>query len=175
MARYEKAGRLARLRGGRAVPALGAQRRLQALMRLGWSSHRIATEAGLPHRNHVWRILHGQKGKPTTWIQRSTDEWVREVYDRLSMTVPEGRYVARTRAYAERMGWPPPLAWDDIDNDQEPRGVGVNGPQYASADLLAEWDHFRAAGESIHACAKSLGVTVGAIEKAVERTRRAVA
>ena len=119
IARYEKAGRLARLNGGRAVPALGAQRRLQALMALGWSSHRIATIAGLPHRNHVWRILNGQQGKPTVWIQRSTHAWVCRVYDELSMTVPTGRYVARTKAYAERMGYLPPLAWDDIDDPHE--------------------------------------------------------
>lgn len=119
MARYEKAGRLARLNGGRAVPALGAQRRLQALMRLGWSSHRIAAEAGLPHRNHVWRIIHGQKGRPTVWIQRSTHAWVCEVYERLSMTVPEGHYVTRTRDFAEQQGWAPPLAWDDIDDPAE--------------------------------------------------------
>ena len=113
MARYEKAGRLARLRGGRAVPALGSKRRLQALMRLGWSSQRIAAEAGLPHRNHVWRLLHGQKGKPTVWVQRSTQQWVNEVYDRLSMQIPTGPYVERTRKYAEAQGWAPPLAWDE--------------------------------------------------------------
>lgn len=119
LARDEKARRLERLRGGRAVPAIGAKRRLQALMRLGWSSHRIAVEAGLPHRNHVWRIVHGQKGRPTVWIQKSTDKWVRDVYDRLSMTIPTGRYVNRTRMYAERQGWLPPLAWTNIDDPNE--------------------------------------------------------
>lgn len=119
MARYEKAGRLARLNGGLAVPALGSQRRLQALMRLGWSSHAIAAAAGLKHRNHTLRILNGQKGKPTVWVQKSTDKWVREVYDKLSMQVPTGAHANRTRAHAERMGWPPPLAWDDIDNPNE--------------------------------------------------------
>jgi hypothetical protein len=128
MARYEKEGRLARLQGGRAVPALGAQRRLQALMRLGWSSHRIAAAAGLSHRNHVWRIVNGQKGKPTVWIQRDTAEWVSRVYDELSMQIPTGRYVNRTRAYAERMGWPVPLAWDDIDNDPEPADMTPRRP-----------------------------------------------
>lgn len=127
MARYEKAGRLARLNGGLAVPALGAQRRLQALMRLGWSSHAIAVEAGLPHRNHVWRIINGQKGRPTVWVQRSTDQWVREVYERLSMRLPTTHYVGRTRAHAERMGWPPPLAWDDIDDPDERPATTVSG------------------------------------------------
>lgn len=144
MARYEKAGRLARLNGGLAVPALGAKRRLQALLRLGWSSHRIAAEAGLSHRNHVWRILNGQKGKPTVWIQRDTDKWVREVYDRLSMQIPEGRYVARTRAYAERMGYLPPLAWIDIDDpDEHPELDAVDGddfdPVVVDRILAGDW------------------------------------
>jgi hypothetical protein len=128
LARDEKARRLDRLRGGRAVPAIGAQRRLQALMRLGWSSHRIAKEAGLPHRNHVWRIINGQKGRPTGWIRRDTDAWVREVYDRLSMKIPTGHYVNRTRAYAERAGWAPPLAWDEgaIDDPDARPHTGSN-------------------------------------------------
>lgn len=163
MARYEKAGRLARLRGGKAVPALGAQRRLQALMALGWSSHSIAVAAGVPHRNHVWRIIHGQKGKPTRWIQRSTHEWVCRVYDDLSMKLPDGRYVARTRAYASRNSWPPPLCWDDIDDpNEQPRGIRTNDRR----DLLADWADLRAAGESIEHAAARLGVTVGAIERA---------
>lgn len=138
MARYEKAGRLARLRGGRAVPAQGAQRRLQALMAIGWSSNAIAERAGLAHRNHVWRIVNGQKGKPTVWIRKDTDEWVRRIYDELSMVVPEGRYVARTKAHAAKKGWAPPLAWNDIDTDDNPRGVGwkprVEGDRYRGHD-----------------------------------------
>lgn len=119
IARYEKEGRLARLNGGRAVPALGAQRRLQALMALGWSSNAIAVAANRRHRNHVWRVVNGQNGKPTRWLQRETDEWVRQVYTELSTTTPTGRYVARTRAHAERMGWPPPSAWLDPDDPDE--------------------------------------------------------
>lgn len=137
MARYEKAGRLARLRGGKAVPALGAQRRLQALLALGWSSHSIAVAAGVAHRNHVWRIVHGQKGKPTKWIQRETFEWVCRVYDELSMKLPDGRYAPRTRAYAERNGWAPPLAWDDIDDpDETPAGWPYN--RATRAELLTD-------------------------------------
>jgi hypothetical protein len=35
------------------------------------------------------------------------------------------------RKYAERKGWPPPLAWDDIDNDPKP-------PKPESANTLDE-------------------------------------
>lgn len=122
-ARYEKKRRLDRLRGGRAIPALGAQRRIQALMRLGWMATDIAEEAGWgrDHDNYVRRILKGQKGKPTRWLERATDATIRDVYERLSMRLPEmNQYRARTRAKAEAAGWPPPLAWDDIDTDPTP-------------------------------------------------------
>jgi len=127
IARYEKAGRLARLQGGRAVPALGSQRRIQALMRLGWTSSDIADAAGWTHRNQVFRILKGQKGRPCVWLQRSTAEAVRDVYERLSMSLPEPTPTrARTRAKAQRMGWAPPLAWDDIDDPNERPHVGTD-------------------------------------------------
>lgn len=125
MARYEKAGRLARLNGGRAVPAIGTQRRIQALMRLGWTSTDIATEAGWQHRNGVLRILNGQKGRPTRWVERKTADTIAAIYARLSMQTPEMTPTrARTRARAERLGYAPPLAWDDIDNpDEQPQGT----------------------------------------------------
>lgn len=133
LARDEKARRLDKLRGGRAVPAIGAQRRLRALMALGWSSNAIATHAGLPDRNHVLRVLNGQKGKPTTWVERKTHEWVCRVYDDLSMTVPTTPYAARTRAYATARGWSPPLAWDHIDDaTEQPKGC----PQGLVEDAL---------------------------------------
>lgn len=121
MAKYEKSGRLARLNGGRAVPALGYQRRVQALMRLGWTSPDIARAAGWPHRNYVLRVINGQKGKPTTWLERKTADALAAAYDQLSMVTPEMTPTrARTKARATRLGYAPPLAWDDIDRDDAP-------------------------------------------------------
>lgn len=128
MARYEKAGRLARLNGGRAIPAIGAQRRIQALMRLGHTSEDIARAAGWSHRNQVLRILNGQRGRPTTWLERGTHQTICRVYDQLSMRLPEmDRYRRRASTLAERKGWAPPLAWDDID-DPAARPSGTSEP-----------------------------------------------
>jgi hypothetical protein len=119
-ARYEKKRRLDRLRGGRQVPAIGAQRRIHALMRLGWTSTDIAEAAGMGRRESVLRIVNGQKGKPTTWIERKTHAAITDVYERLSMRLPDpAPHRARTRAIAERKGFAPPLAWDDIDDPDE--------------------------------------------------------
>lgn len=126
IARYEKATKYRRHAGITwAIPALGVQRRIQALMRLGWTSTDIAYECGLNNRNGVLRVLHGQKGKPCVWVERKTYRRFAEVYERLSMTVPEHSAVrARTRSIAERRGYMPPLAWDDIDLDLEPNLAG---------------------------------------------------
>lgn len=107
-----------------AIPALGVQRRIQALMSLGWTSTDIASECGLSNRNGVLRILHGQKGKPCRWVERKTYRRFAEAYERLCMTIPDHTPIrARTRAIAARKGYLPPLVWDDIDTDPEPRNV----------------------------------------------------
>lgn len=127
-ARYEKEGRLLRSQGRtRAVSPIGAQRRIRALMRVGWTSTDIAQAAGWPARNYVLRILNGQKGKPTRYVSRDIHEVIVDVYDRLSMRLPEPSPCrARTRSLAQRRGYPSPLAWDDdaID-DPNARPVGM--------------------------------------------------
>lgn len=127
IARYEKGRRLTNLRGGRAVPALGIQRRIQALMCLGWTSTEIATEAGYAHRNYALRVLHGQKGKPANWLERKTADRFTAAYDVLSMRVPPaGSLRGRTIRHALRNGYAPPLAWDCIDTDPAPNLGGID-------------------------------------------------
>lgn len=130
--RYEKESRLIRIQGGRrSVPAIGAQRRIQGLMRLGWSSTDIAKAAGWSNRNYVLRVINGQKGKPTTWLEARTDNTIREVFERMAMKLPEMTPIrARTRSLAAKKGYLPPLAWDDIDNPNE-RPVGVTNDHRA--------------------------------------------
>lgn len=121
IARYQKEGRHLRHQGlVRAVPAIGAQRRIRALMRLGWTGTDIAEALGWSHRNSVRRILVGQNGKPCNWIERRTHYAVAEVYERLCMVIPPRKPCrARTRTQSERKGWPPPLAWTNIDDPRE--------------------------------------------------------
>jgi len=131
-ARYEKEGRVLRSQGmTRIVDATGAQRRIRALMRIGWTSTDIAKVAGWPERNYVLRILNGQKGKPTRQVSRATDQAIRRAYDLLSMrTPPSSPARARTRALAERRGYPSPLAWDDdVIDDPQARPVGMHDPR----------------------------------------------
>lgn len=122
IAKYEKLTKYRRHAGIQwAIPALGVQRRIQALMCLGWTSADIAREAGLHNRNGVLRVLHGQNGRPCSWVERKTYRRFAEVYERLCMTIPDhSPHRARCRSLALKKGYLPPLSWDDIDRDPDP-------------------------------------------------------
>lgn len=164
-ARYE----MNRARGipGRLSP-VGTQRRLQALVALGftWSyldrymGNRMAEKFGSGRLNYVFPATHAK---------------VLETFNALADTEPpqttaaERGAVTKARNMARRHGWPPPGAWFDIDDPDERPDPGWRPLQYRAEELAAEWDHLRWAGVSIYTAASQLGVTVGAIEKAVER------
>jgi lambda repressor-like predicted transcriptional regulator len=157
-----------------AVPNIGTRRRIQALVALGWSLSEISREAGYD-RSHAALIL----TRPGP-LQQTTANRIAEVYGRLSMTLPPQRTkvekidASRSRNLARRKGWLPPLAWDEgaIDDPDHVPPVGRSEHIYLAAELVAEWDHLRRSGESIEQAAPQLGVTVGAIEKALERTAK---
>lgn len=95
--------------------SLGTTRRIQALMRLGWTSQDIADRLGWKHNRAVTNIFDRAE------ITNAHRDAIAAVYDELSMRVGPS---SRTRAYAERQGWPPPLAYDDIDDPNDnPKGI----------------------------------------------------
>lgn len=114
---YEKHRRHEHRNGNpRRIPALGTQRRIRALMTLGWSSTALAQAGGWTSNREIQNLLYARK-----YVYRQTAQRVAELYERLCMT--EGPS-AITRLHAERNNWTPPLGWDDIDHDPEPHGVG---------------------------------------------------
>lgn len=105
----------------RTVPSRGAQRRVRALQRLGWSLRMIANEAGWNHAEDLHYLLRNPSCNRRTW------ERIAETYERLSMTLPPHcSATARARNRAERLGYAPPLAWDDIDRDERPLIGGLD-------------------------------------------------
>lgn len=116
MRRYWKLMRVNAVRGETLrVPGLSVRRRVEALFRLGWTADEIAAEAGWSNRNDVIRL------RSVKWVERKTFKVVAEVYERMCMSLPpcDGRYRTRQRNHAERNGWLPPLAWDNIDDPNE--------------------------------------------------------
>jgi len=99
---------------------VGVVRRLQALMRIGWSMRALATEIGV-HESTLQKAIRTADVRQFVRIALATA--VVDAYNRLHLTSPEGRGASRARATAAARGFAPPLAWDDIDNDPEPPTV----------------------------------------------------
>jgi transcriptional regulator with XRE-family HTH domain len=101
------------------VDAIGARRRVQALIVNGWSQTKLAERAGVSPRQ-FGRVLR----QPT--VRATTHGAIEALFDQLWNVAPpqatehDRAAAERCRGYARALGWLPPLAWDDIDTDEAP-------------------------------------------------------
>lgn len=101
------------------VPRIGAARRVQALLALGWPHHELRA-AGISNSAQII-------GAPGELITVYRWRQVRDVYDALSMTRgPSPR--TRARARAAKLGYAPPLAWDEDTLDDPNATPHHTGP-----------------------------------------------
>lgn len=109
-AREAKQRRLAVERGRvYQVPCDRSRRKVRALMALGWPASEIGRRIGVTQQA-VSRIL----ARDT--IRVTTEARIDEAYIDLEMAIPADTiYIRRTKNAARKAGWPPPLAWEDID------------------------------------------------------------
>jgi len=118
--------------------ATGTRRRLQALLRLGWSADRLAADLARTSRR-LERTLTCQQ------VTVATAQRVSDVYEQLSSHPPAEDNPAQrasadaTREWAISAGWLAPLAWDDIDNDPDPGPTG--SPRSAAPDTTPGTGH----------------------------------
>lgn len=94
----------------RTVPATPTIRRIRALVAIGWDFRRLSARLG---RSQAY--VRGLTIRPT--VTTTTRDTINRLYDELCMTPGPSK---RSRLYAQRNSWPPPLAWEDIDTDPEP-------------------------------------------------------
>ena len=107
------------------VPRVGAVRRVQALMAMGWSHHDLA-RAGVPN---TARLLTGTGNLVTAQRWRE----ISELYDRLSMTPGPS---PQTRGWAKTLSYAPPLAWDEGTIDDPRARPHGNGGEHASGQVI---------------------------------------
>lgn len=95
------------------VSAVGSLRRIEALVKQGWTFQAITERGGLRRHIHSEIIRRGQ-------VFAATRSAIVAVYADLWDQQPaETTGAVRSRLRAQREGWPPPLAWDD--------GMGPHG------------------------------------------------
>ncbi|MCU1592449.1 MAG: hypothetical protein JWP11_3705 [Frankiales bacterium] len=159
------------LLAARYVDATGAQRRIRALMRQGWSLHELGRRLG--HTGgYLSPLLYG--GRRITPRLHAT---VTAVYDELWDQVGPSTSTAKRAA---SRGWPPPLWWDD-DLIDDPTFDAVAAwakdqrdarrePSMRRAEFAAEVADRTVRGHSTRQIAQDLGCS----ERHVVRTRTAL-
>ncbi|PYY63640.1 hypothetical protein DEJ30_12055 [Curtobacterium sp. MCPF17_003] len=101
------------------ISSQGTHRRIQALVRQGWSQRKLASRLGMSPAqfNMILRADHVTAGMHRKIVALFADLWDK-LPDR-TRSVDLNSY-NRSVNYAKAHGWHPPLAWDDIDLDDRP-------------------------------------------------------
>jgi hypothetical protein len=112
------------------VDATGTRRRLQALVAVGWAQAWLARELRRSPANL-------RRSMTSESVTARTAQLVNQMYERLWDAPPPRQTTAQrtasdaARAHAAQHSWPPPLAWDDIDEDFD---VDPNQPDTSGDD-----------------------------------------
>lgn len=151
---------------GARVDATGTQRRLQALVAIGWPQASLAVELDMTPTN-LSRIIN-----TTLQVTAGTARRTRALYDRL-WNKPGPSDLARR--HATERGWLAPLWWDDDTIDQADAEPATPGPKRTKQDETAELleDLLDVApGMRRPDAAHRLGLTLAALEQRLHRAGR---
>lgn len=164
------------LGGGVRIDGTGSRRRIEALMALGWSVGRLASDHGID-RQVLDRAL--------AWIPVTvaTARAIRVMYEAIGETpAPETNRaertsVSRTRNRAHAAGWVPPGEWDEADLDDPyaeapARQVAPKTALGRTPADLDEWCHLVRGGIHPEDAAGRCGVALKSIETAAHRNNR---
>lgn len=109
------------------VPNIGARRRIQALMAIGYRHQDLTPQLGFS----TGTLLH-QIGE---WISKAKHDAVAALYEELWDT--PGPAPATSRVRIEKAGYAPPMAWDD-DTIDDPNAEPDLGEKQLKKDTIAE-------------------------------------
>lgn len=149
----------------RRIDATGTVRRLRALNALGWTCAALAAHDGTTTQAALQQVMKHER--PTTYVTTATR--VARLYDQLSMT-PGPSPLAAARARAK--GWAPPLAWDDQDLDDPTATPHTDTTPTRATVHLDDVEFLIRTGCTRPTIATRLGVTPGAIDRALHRAGR---
>lgn len=160
---------------GVCVDSTGTQRRLHALVAIGWSQSKLGHMLHIAPRN-MPALVYGRNQ-----VLLSTERAVRQLYEQLWDTPPpqathhDKIAASRSRRYARDHGWVPPMAWDDetLDDPQARPASDVDVPsrtgRYRKLPPPDEVRFLLSAGESIGTLAQRYQVNEDTVEHALQR------
>lgn len=152
------------------VPSRGAARRIQALVARGWSQAKLAERAGITDQRMA-PLLTGTPANART--VRAINALYEELWDQAPPEVSHREKIAasRARGRAARLGWVPPAAWDDIDNDDAPyQGADIRA---TAEERLDDLEFLVDAGTPVHEATRRAGFpSIPAAERAAHRAGR---
>lgn len=149
------------------IDSTGTLRRLRALIALGYTQRYLAGRMNMLEANFSVVIL-GVKPK----VEAGTARAAEALYEELSGTPPT-RPSKRSLARAKKLGWLPPLRWDDDKIDDPKARPARQKPNVTfdraqeTADRRARVQHLTRCGWSAPRIAAHLGIT----ERTVQRDR----
>lgn len=147
------------------VPIVGTARRLQALTAMGYTTEELSELTGYAKRT-LPRLIHARKANVTV----ATAETVDAVYRSLMfLPAPDTTKARRARLRAQRAGWVPPLAWDDIDDPNETPDLG------RPVDTAEAVIDLRDDGLTDQEIAKVLNLKVDSVQQSARRYERKLA
>lgn len=145
---------------GATVCNVGTQRRLQALISMGYTNKQLAKECGYPLTQFRYLL---EKGNGVTGgVARRVDEVFRRLH---VLPPPKGTAAKRSRLRAQKKGWPPPFAWDleTIDNPDAKPDLG------GKSDFLDYIYDARSLGHSEKRMAEFLGMQTESLRQRIRR------
>lgn len=156
------------------VPSIGAQRRVQALMAIGWRHRDLIERLGFDTPSLLY--------KTGEWVTRRRHDAVKDLYDQL--WDQPGPCSIHTQRRIAKAGYAPPLAWDD-DTIDDPkavpdlgavvrgRGRPTEGQVLASDAQLEDVEFLVEQALTWDAITERLGVEPGTLERMLLRKGRA--
>lgn len=102
------------------VPAFRAERRLQALMAIGYGANDVAARIPGMAPEHLRELCRGGR----TVVYLKTFKKIDAVYQELYRFPNEALGAKRVKTWARKSKYAPPFAWNDIDDPNDtPEGV----------------------------------------------------
>ena len=141
------------------VPGLGTRRRVQALSAIGWSLQEVADLAGVSKQALAGSL---RAHRVTARVART----IRGIYLELESTPGPSE---RTRRHAATKGWPPPAAWDDVDDPREDAEHTAQAPTHGSRLSVDSLTDCASWGMTREQAAHRLGVRPGSIDRWLNR------